>query len=211
MKDFRNQFEYVGFWMRVWAAILDAVILLPLTLSMVFLFGSTGWAVEHRTIALELALAVLWIGLYMWCVMRFGGTPGKLIVGIRIVDAQGQYLNFKRALRRELVPNILLNVVYLMQMYKALSTYPESAPRETIIEIGTIINDYGQPFTQIATLLGFLVYLDIGMVLFSRKKQALHDLIAGSFVITKRSYLSQLDAVEEVEVSPPGLESQYAE
>lgn len=211
MKDRSNQFEYVGFWTRVWARILDVVVLLPLSLSMVFLFGSTGWAVEHRSIALELVLAVLWIGLYMWCVMRFGGTPGKLIAGIRIVNTQGQYLNLKRALRRELVPNILLNVVYLLQMYKALSTYPESAPRETIIEIGTLINDYGQPFTGIATVLGYIVFVDIGMVLLTRKKQALHDLIAGSFVITKRSYLSQLDSVDEVEASSPDLESQYAE
>ncbi len=50
------------------------------------------------------------------------------------------------------------------------------------------MNEYGQPFAMVAMVLGLSVYADIGAVLFNRKKRALHDFIAGSYVITKKSY-----------------------
>lgn len=50
------------------------------------------------------------------------------------------------------------------------------------------MNEYGQPFTTIGMILPFSLYIDIGVVLLNRKKRAIHDFIAGSYVITKRSY-----------------------
>ena len=50
------------------------------------------------------------------------------------------------------------------------------------------MNEYGQPFSIVAMILAYAIYLDIGVILFNRKKRAVHDFIAGSYVITNKSY-----------------------
>ena len=73
-------------------------------------------------------------------------------------------------------------------MWKAFTTYPDSPPHTSFLEIGKLMNEYGQPFATIAMILAVSAYADIGAILFNRQKRAIHDLIAGSYVITKKSY-----------------------
>ena len=201
-----NRFEYVGFWKRVQAALIDTLLslcLFPIHLQL------TLWGLENRTIVPELGLAIFWTGLYMGCVMRFGGTPGKLIVGIRVVDARGRFLNFTRAFRRELFPYILCDAVFMLQIYQAYATFPESAPAQRLVDARMIARDYGEPFSTVALYLEFFAILDIVVILFNRKKRAIHDFIAGSYVITKESYLSQIG--NDMESGQLVEETRYAE
>ena len=206
-----ESFEYVGFWTRVLATVLDGAICTSVNVSIWFLFDYHRWAVEHRSMMPDLASALFWLSFFIWFVMRFGGTPGKLIVGIRIVDTRGRFLNLNRAMRRELVPNIVMSVAYLMQTYRALATYPESAPRGTFVEIGTLLTDYGQPFSSIATAMSFLIFIDIGAILFTQNRQAVHDLIAGSYVITKSSYANLSESTPETVMVAAGKPAECAE
>ena len=57
----------------------------------------------------------------------------------------------------------------------------------SFIEIGRAMNQYGQPFTILAIILGLTVYVDVLAVLFNERKRAIHDFIAGSYVVTKDS------------------------
>jgi uncharacterized RDD family membrane protein YckC len=133
--------------------------------------------------------------------MRFGGTPGKLIIGVRIADVRGTFLSWGRAVRRIIFPVLIITVVQHLQMWNAFSTYPDSTPHASFLEIGMIMNEYGKPFTMITMLLGFSVHADIGAVLFNRKKRALHDFIAGSYVVTKKSY-KRLAEPKDGQLSP---------
>ncbi len=45
---------------------------------------------------------------FVWTVMRFGGSPAKLIMGLRVVDAEnGELLDYQRTLMRETLGKIL--------------------------------------------------------------------------------------------------------
>lgn len=45
---------------------------------------------------------------FVWTVMRFGGSPAKLIMGLRVVDANsGELLDYQRALLRETAGKVL--------------------------------------------------------------------------------------------------------
>jgi uncharacterized RDD family membrane protein YckC len=185
MTDRTDEFIFVGFWKRVLAALIDAGIgwaFIPITTPLMI------WTITHRNILPETLWSLVWTILWLWVVVRFGGTPGKLIIGVRIVDTRGQFLSWGRAVRRIIFPSLVLTINSHLQMWRALSTYPDSAPHSSFLEIGGLLNEYGQPFAMLAMVLGLLVYADIGAVLFNRKKRALHDFIAGSYVITKKSY-----------------------
>ena len=90
---------YAGFWRRAGAAIIDSVIF---TIILAATFGrsyveSDFWSIEgivSNGLALLLT-TVLWV--------RYSGTPGKLLLGCQVVDANtGEPITFKQALIRYL-------------------------------------------------------------------------------------------------------------
>jgi uncharacterized RDD family membrane protein YckC len=179
-----NEFVFVGFWKRVLAALVDAAIgwgFMPITMPI------TIWSVEHRNILPEILWMVLWTAIWLWMVVRFGVTPGKLAIRARIVTARGTFLSWRRALMR-IVPGLIMSLNSFFQMETAVSRYPESISRFSFLEVGWLLNEYGGPYTTVAAVLGFFVYADLGVVLLNRQKRAIHDFIAGSYVITRDSY-----------------------
>ena len=85
-----EEFEYVGFWLRVWASLIDTVLVLLLTLPLIkLLYGGSFTAPHAASTASDLlinavlpALAVLLFWHYRQA------TPGKIAIGARIVDAR---------------------------------------------------------------------------------------------------------------------------
>ena len=201
MTDRTNQFVFVGFWKRVLAVLIDAAIgwaFLPITMPL------TTWTITHRNSTPMALWVIAWTVLWLWLVVRFGGTPGKLVIGIRIVDVSGKFVSWGRAVRRIIFPALIMTINSHLQMWKASSTYPDSTPHSSFLEIGTLMNEYGQPFALIAMILALSGYADIGAVLFNRKKRALHDFIAGSYVITKMSYKALAEPTDTADsVLPP--------
>lgn len=89
MNDARS-WEYVGFWKRCIASIVDTLLLLAITLPILYLtYGSVYWGsgkainglVDILMTYVFPAIAVIWL----W--RRFGSTPGKMMFQARIVDA----------------------------------------------------------------------------------------------------------------------------
>ena len=179
-----DSFVFVGFWKRVLATLIDAAIgwaFMPITISLM------KWSFVHRSILPQILWSVVWTIVWLWLVVRFGGTPGKLIIRVRIVDADGHFLSWGRAVLRVL-PTLAISLSSLLQMGVAVSGYPESAPHTSFLEMGRLLNEYGKPFSALVVVLGLFIYADIGVILFNRQKRAIHDFIAGSYVITRKSY-----------------------
>lgn len=97
---------YAGFWIRVVAALIDSVIfLLCAAIPLSLLYGAEYWSSSMRLhggwdlFIQYLAPAILSI----WFWTRFMGTPGKLIMGLQVVDANtGEALSKPQALGRYL-------------------------------------------------------------------------------------------------------------
>ncbi len=76
--------DYAGFWRRVGAMLLDSTVfsvLFGLLLGPVY-FNAKFWSVEG------LLINALWLGVTVWLWVKFLGTPGKLLFGCQVVDAQ---------------------------------------------------------------------------------------------------------------------------
>jgi uncharacterized RDD family membrane protein YckC len=103
---------YAGFWIRAAAKVLDAIIL---TLAGALLIGSAfavlipAAAANPDSAATFMLLLIfvagslalgIFVFLPIWCVAKYGGTPGKRICRLRIVTATGAPVGWGRAIGR---------------------------------------------------------------------------------------------------------------
>lgn len=184
MTPYRD-FEYVGFGKRVIATLVDSIIgfaFLPVTVPL------STYSFNHRTVIPQIAYSLAWTALYMWLIVRFGATPGKMVVKARIVDGNGEFLSWFRAFRRLLFPNLLIMINSKLRLVQVISAAPPDVSVDSFWKLGRVMNQYTYPpLRAITMLLGWAVLIDVLVVVFNDKKRAIHDFIAGSYVVTKDS------------------------
>ena len=113
--------EYMGFWIRVAAALIDAI-LLSVTSLLLLLLGFTllgGIFTSFGSVGIGLGVAFLiiliaspWI-YHVAFITTKGQTPGKMAVGIQVVNRDGNIPGFGSVLLRETVGKFLSSILYL--------------------------------------------------------------------------------------------------
>lgn len=131
-----------GFWIRFIAYFLDSLIIgflsLPVTIGLQFaMFSQMGnmdpEALANASFPIGLTI-VSWIinlaimGTYGgWFYSRKGATPGKMIFGLEVIDAQtGSYLSFQKGALRDSIGKLISSVVLLIG-YIMAAFHPEKA------------------------------------------------------------------------------------
>ena len=104
--------QYGGFWIRFLAHLLDGLILgIPAGIISTVLVLTTG--IDSLQYLVQLATVVVIV--YFDGIK--GGTPGKLILGYRIVNDQGNYIGIPGAILRyigKILSAIILGIGFLM-------------------------------------------------------------------------------------------------
>lgn len=180
-------FEYASFKKRLLAAVIDAFFLIVILwpLSTLFSYG----AILSKSVIPVVFVEVITIAFFVYMVVRFGVTPGKYIAKLRVVSIYtNEFLKTPNALVRRW-DYILGSIQYILTVYTALKVMPTDFQYEFTFFFGDVFFDLAQPSTVLGYYIGAYVWLDLGFILFNRKKRAIHDLIAGSVVITEESYL----------------------
>ena len=82
------RFEYAGFWQRAVALLIDWLIVVVIAMPIIVVtFGAAYFSLDPVRRSGDLAIAAvvgaIIVGFWRYC----GATPGKLAVGVRIVDA----------------------------------------------------------------------------------------------------------------------------
>ena len=109
-KEIKNGF-YAGFWIRLAAFILDFLIWIPVFAIIEYL-NSLNRFVYFFTI-IPYLFSIFLFEVYL--VKRYGGTPGKLIVGIKIIKKNAEDADWKAAILRYCVSLIFSIIcVYFM-------------------------------------------------------------------------------------------------
>lgn len=181
------QFEYVGFWKRVLALLVDAVVgfaMLPVDIRM------SLFCYEHRTLVPAVLVTALGIAFFdVFLVVKFGGTPGKLLLGMRVVNGRGQFVSVTAALMRHSWGLVLIVLNWLLAAH-VFSALPISANPQDYSELKRVATAYGGIWYWIRHAWLFVFYVDVLVILMNEKKRALRDFIAGSYVITRKSHLA---------------------
>ncbi len=88
------EYEYVGFWMRFVAFLIDSLVLLFVLIPVLLAIYGRQYFDPERMLSgasagvwdVVIQLAVLAIGVAFW--RYWGATPGKMAIGAKIVDAR---------------------------------------------------------------------------------------------------------------------------
>lgn len=98
-------FEYAGFWIRVWASLIDtALLMLVVVPLMLMIYGPAYFAPEAALIRGPADLLISWLlpalaVVLFWLLRR--ATPGKMAIAATVVDAStGEALTPRQALLR---------------------------------------------------------------------------------------------------------------
>jgi uncharacterized RDD family membrane protein YckC len=197
----RLPLEYAGFWVRTVAFVIDSLIVylaqtllqvalglqIPTNLQEMQQFSrldsqaSTGWL-------LFTLLALLWQWLY-YALMEASskqGTLGKMAMGLVVTDLEGRKLSFARASGRFLgkgVANVLAGVVLLVGTIGLMAGMnPNASDPSTVFTAAAAMGVLG------AMLLAVLIVIASNvMAAFTKRKQALQDIVSGCVVLRKPS------------------------
>jgi uncharacterized RDD family membrane protein YckC len=176
MKVVSVKYGYVGFWKRVLANIVEILILcIPFVYSYRYLI-----TLSSKTGSI-LPFVIYWIfyfSFFVFLTVKFGGTLGKLVLGLRIVDKNGEYLSIYRSFIR-LFSYILNSIVYTLILNEAIISHVNTN------EVYKYVTHDKGTYDSIKSFVGLIFLVDVIVIVSNNKKRAIHDFIADSYVVTK--------------------------
>jgi uncharacterized RDD family membrane protein YckC len=174
---------YAGFWRRFWAGLIDFVII------MLVWYVSRRLCGHDKTLAI--AITILFSTLfslgYVFFNARFGGTPGKLAVAIRITKPDGTRIGWLEAWKRSSV-DLLYTIVFLYFSVAVLAQLDaQQYSTFGFPERSHLDQAYHPPWFSVVNVLEHVWYWgELIVLLFNKRRRAIHDFIAGTVVIHKR-------------------------
>ncbi len=174
--------QYGGFWRRFGAYWLDVIVLLPLVL--VTLWLSTCSKYFYALYFLPGLLFGLWYHVYL--VRRFGGTPGKLVMKLRICKVDGESVGYRGAALRYCVLVVLTSVQSIALTISALHmTNTEYVSLGFLERSQRLIAQAPGWYEAVNVLLQVWIWSEFLVLLTNKKRRALHDFMAGTVVIRR--------------------------
>ena len=125
---------------------------------------------------------VIYIVLCVWMVGRFGGSPAKLILRLRVIKLTGSSPTYIQVLLRQ-APYLLFWLINLAGLYVTLSVLGWSAvPSDYHVYMLQIRQHQSMWSHNAALLCGAFLIADFIVLSTNAKHRALHDLMAGTAV-----------------------------
>ena len=193
---------YAGFWQRLGAGIIDALIYAPIFWLLTLLYQSSiNW------LLLALFISTFFYTIYnVFFHYKFGATPGKLALGIRVTQPNGSKITLKQAFLRSSV-DLYLAILFMITELIALSTmninYFNALPQQYGVRSDYIYSYIPNGF-QILEYINYIwVSSEVISVLFNERKRALHDFIAGTVVINKELTQETIQHYKDLVISEP--------
>ena len=172
--------EISGFWRRVAANLLDSAIAAPLGFLFVYLLE--GSKVLYFASIIPGMLVWYWYG--VWLVKKYGGTPGKILMGIRVRMLDGSFVTGTAAHIRYAGMFLFTS---LGTIAGAIGSYSMSDAEFESLGIfeRAIKQQELAPSWNGAVQIGLQVWIWVGLVtlLLSKKRRAVHDYLAGTIVV----------------------------
>lgn len=160
----KHFFTYAGLWLRFAAFFVDFCIFLAIGAMIGAIVGALFASAEKPesgglTVIVLICLVsipIVWLYNALFLSSKMQGTPGKMLLGIKVTDLAGNRISFGRATGRYLLE---YGWSYLLSLF---------------------IDFKGHPAYALIILLAYYLVL-----VFNEKKQCLHDMIAGCLVIKR--------------------------
>ena len=183
-----NEDVYAGFWVRVAAKLLDFIILLPV-IGLVFYIDSLSKSANINAMIPNLLFGAAF---EVVLVKIYGGTPGKLIMGLKVIKKNGDNIDWQSSFYRYSV-EFFLAVLGVYVMFLTLNLIDDSTYASLgFMKRNQLISTINPIPAKIQNWTDFAWYISGIIVLISNpRKRTTHDFIAGTVVI-KSIYFNKI-------------------
>ena len=179
------QLRYSGFWVRGAAHIIDGLVLAIISMIIImplgFLIGFTSAMSESKfmefmgqVIMTIIGFAVSW-AYYIFMTHKFQATLGKMAVGAKVLDANGQRLSLGKIVLREtigkFVSGMIMGIGYLMvaftskkqglhdMMAGSVVVYKDAQKGANAVVVGIVYVLYGIIMMVFMAIVFFVVFI----------------------------------------------------
>jgi uncharacterized RDD family membrane protein YckC len=129
---------------------------------------------------------VLFLGYQIYCHGQFGQTVGKYAMGIRVTTLNGDKISWKQAWLRSSV-ELMLGVVNLFGSIQILSVMPSDQFHSVWYDRVKFLADLKPNWLLwLDRFIDVWIWSEFVVMLFNKKRRAIHDFIAGTMVISTR-------------------------
>ncbi|MFO7981966.1 MAG: RDD family protein [Desulfuromonadales bacterium] len=138
-----------GFWLRLTAAMVDLVVLFAaqllfgvllsavvMVLSVGWQFGSFGWNILMAPV--ELFNLVLFLAYFIVFTGYGGQTPGKMLLGIKVIRTDGGEIGYARAFLRE-APGKLISTLPFGLGFLLIGVHPEKRGLHDLLAASRVV------------------------------------------------------------------------
>jgi uncharacterized RDD family membrane protein YckC len=196
--EINNEKVYAGFWKRFGAAIVDTLVFIPF---MVVFHFTQGLSILSAMATIVVS-SLLFSAYTVYFHYKFGATLGKMAVGIKITFPDGSKIGLKQALLRSSVD---LGFAFFMVLAQVIAI--TNADPNIYLNAGFMARaEYIMPlfpawYGLVSTVSQLWFWSEFLVLLFNKRKRAIHDFIAGTVVI-KQEYTQQVAASNSAADAP---------
>ena len=175
--------NYATFGQRFAAMWIDFFVFVPIMVIQGLVEGLS----KRVALVLVVPMGLAYVGYTIYCHARFGQTLGKWVMGIRVVRTTGECIGWREAWLRSSI-DVFFGVLGIIRSMVALNAIGD-------------LEYYGVGWTQrvanlaahepswlawipIATTIW--VWSEVVVMLFNQRRRSLHDLLAGTLVVSDR-------------------------
>lgn len=182
---------YAGFFVRLGSMLLDGIIMLPIILIILYVNGLSV-NMYFYTIIPNLLFGI-WYNIYL--PKKYGGTPGKLIAGIKIIKINGKPIGWREAILRHSVLlgltiySVIIMIICLLKADETVFNDLDWLKRtHYLMSLATI------PFTIYVWASNIWIYSEFIILLTNKRKRAAHDFIAGTAIV-RTVYVNKINEI----------------
>lgn len=175
------ELEYAGFWRRVAAHLIDALAL-GMALLVLVLFSLGNNSLYLLSLVIPTVLGIVY---QLYLTTRYGATLGKMAMDVKIVRLDGSPIGFTEANWRYL-PYLIFGVIGLLGNFEAFHSIPVPSIFFELswTERNDVLQQYQPVWATLSMIASLLfIFVDVVMLIGSKKKLSLHDRIGNTMVI----------------------------
>jgi uncharacterized RDD family membrane protein YckC len=118
-------FFLAGFWLRVWAYLIDLIVIGSITrliVKPVFKVLDISLVDGSMFAPVSILSAIVFYGYFVLMTKFFSQTIGKMILGIKVIDLKGRRPSWSTIIFRELIGRFISSTIFILYIVVAFTT-----------------------------------------------------------------------------------------
>jgi uncharacterized RDD family membrane protein YckC len=118
-------FFLAGFWLRVWAYLIDLIVIGSITrliVKPVFKVLDISLVDGSMFAPVSILSAIVFYGYFVLMTKFFSQTIGKMILGIKVIDLKGHPPSWSTIIFRELIGRFISSTIFILYIVVAFTT-----------------------------------------------------------------------------------------